>query len=101
MYSAHLRDMYNFDPLAMERFLKEMRVLAAQGQTAAQAMKSKSVAQGQRIAGTGAHAVANGKGEDDGAASIKSEIENQENDSQDEGRANNGIAGGRQEGATR
>ncbi|CAM9156065.1 unnamed protein product, partial [Hapterophycus canaliculatus] len=36
MYSAHLRDMYNFDPVAVECFLKEMRLLAARGQTAAQ-----------------------------------------------------------------
>ncbi|CAM9869137.1 unnamed protein product, partial [Scytosiphon promiscuus] len=36
MYSAHLRDMYNFDPIAVECFLKEMRLLAARGQTAAQ-----------------------------------------------------------------
>eukprot|EP00903_Cladosiphon_okamuranus_P010271 g9725.t1 len=43
MYSAHLRDMYNFDPSAVERFLKEMRLLSAQGQTAAQAMKSKLI----------------------------------------------------------
>ena len=43
MYSAHLRDMYNFDPAAVEQFLKEMRLLSAQGQTAAQAMKSKLI----------------------------------------------------------
>ena len=41
MYSGHLRDMYNFDPSAVETFLKEMRVLAAQGQSVAQAMRSK------------------------------------------------------------
>eukprot|EP00752_Nemacystus_decipiens_P015606 g13929.t1 len=41
MYSAHLRDMYNFDPAAVEKFLKEMRQLSAHGQTSAQAMKSK------------------------------------------------------------
>lgn len=36
MYSTHLRDMYNFDPVAVESFLKEMRLLAARGQTVAQ-----------------------------------------------------------------
>ena len=43
MYSAHLRDMYNFDPAAVEQFLKEMRLLSASGQTSAQAMKTKLV----------------------------------------------------------
>lgn len=33
--------MYNFDPAAVEKFLKEMRQLSAQGQTAAQAMRVK------------------------------------------------------------
>lgn len=32
-YCAHLRDMYNFDPLAVDRVLKEMRSLAANGQS--------------------------------------------------------------------
>ncbi|CAM9362683.1 unnamed protein product [Ectocarpus sp. 4 AP-2014] len=41
MYSAHLRDMYNFDPVQVEGVLKEMRLLSAQGQTTAQAMKTK------------------------------------------------------------
>lgn len=99
MYSAHLRDMYNFDPLAMERFLKEMRLLAAQGQNVAQAMKSKPLAQGQQIAGDDARIAGSGKEEDNGGANINSEGANPENDSQDEARTNNGIAGGRREGA--
>lgn len=43
MYSAHLQDMYNFDPAAVDQFLKEMRLLSAHGQTSAQAMKTKMI----------------------------------------------------------
>lgn len=56
MYSAHLRDMYNFDPVAVERFLKEMRLLSAQGQTAAQAMMKSKLSPLPGIAATSANA---------------------------------------------
>lgn len=92
MYSTHLRDMYNFDPLEVERFLKEMRLLAVQGQTTAQAMKSKLV---QESGASGAHAVGNGKGAANEAASIKTD---DESNSQEEGIANNDTTGERQEG---
>lgn len=45
-YSQHLRDMYNFDPSAVEQFLKEMRVLAANGHNAAYGMRAKVGAKG-------------------------------------------------------
>ena len=45
-YSQHLRDMYNFDPSAVEKFLKEMRVLATNGQNAAYGMRAKVGAKG-------------------------------------------------------
>lgn len=93
MYSTHLRDMYNFDPLEMERFLKEMRLLAAQGQTAAQAMKSKP-AQGNGE--TGAQAVGNGKVVANEAAGTKAVDENGD---QEKGTVNSGTTVGRREAA--
>lgn len=41
MYAANLRDMYTFDPAEVERVLKEMRILAANGQGSAQKMQDK------------------------------------------------------------
>lgn len=74
MYSAHLRDMYNFDPLAVEQFLKEMRLLSAQGQTAAQAMKSKLISLPGIVAtSASANAYVKGGNDDGGSDEAKGE----------------------------
>lgn len=97
MYSAHLRDMYNFDPAAVEQFLKEMRLLSAEGQTAAQAMKSKLIPLSGIVTNntnTNAHASGeDGEGKDEAEGRVAANSSNANERDRKRGGAGNNPAG--------
>ncbi|CAM9143315.1 unnamed protein product [Ectocarpus fasciculatus] len=91
MYSAHLQDMYNFDPVQVEGVLKEMRLLSAHGQTTAQAMKTKLSLGSSDAAGN--HAA---RRADDG--NTTQTTDNKGNNNNNNNNNNNGNEGSREEG---
>lgn len=87
--------MYNFDPAAVELFMKEMRLLSAQGQTAAQAMKSKMIPLPGIVVATNAHA----SGDDHEGNGHANQAENAGLPSKEGAAADAGDANGKREGA--